>query len=249
MKRFLIAASLLFGVALAQTATAQVAVINIGSQPVWGPVGYDYVEYYYLPDIDMYYHVPTQQYVYLVNRRWVFARVLPPHLRGYDIYRGYKVVINEPRPYLYHDRYRKHYGHYRGRMGQPIIRDSRDNRYFANPGHPEHHRPGYAYRNQNHYRDYYNNRYEPDYRRPNNRDRDREAPGGDWRNDTRNNNDNRFRDDNGNQFRNDKNNRLRNDNNRSRYDDNRFRGDNNNRFRNEQGNKDQYNNRYNRGRN
>lgn len=25
--------------------------INIGSQPAWGPVGYDYVDYYYMPDI------------------------------------------------------------------------------------------------------------------------------------------------------------------------------------------------------
>ena len=65
MKKLFIAASLLLGFALVQPATAQVSVnINIGSQPVWGPVGYDYVEYYYLPDIDMYYHVPTQQYVY-----------------------------------------------------------------------------------------------------------------------------------------------------------------------------------------
>ena len=41
-----------------QKASAQVKVgvnINIGSQPEWGPRGYDYVEYYYLPDIEMYY--------------------------------------------------------------------------------------------------------------------------------------------------------------------------------------------------
>jgi hypothetical protein len=44
---------------------AQVRVnINIGSQPVWGPVGYDHVDYYYLPDIETYYYVPTRQFVY-----------------------------------------------------------------------------------------------------------------------------------------------------------------------------------------
>jgi hypothetical protein len=46
-------------------ASAQVRVnINIGSQPVWGPVGYDHVDYYYLPDIETYYYVPTRQFVY-----------------------------------------------------------------------------------------------------------------------------------------------------------------------------------------
>ncbi len=29
--------------------------INVDRQPVWGPTGYDYVEYYYLPDIEVYY--------------------------------------------------------------------------------------------------------------------------------------------------------------------------------------------------
>ncbi len=32
---------------------------NIGSQPAWGPAGYDYVHYYYLPDLDAYYDVLT----------------------------------------------------------------------------------------------------------------------------------------------------------------------------------------------
>lgn len=32
---------------------------NIVSQPVWGPTGYDYARYYYLPDIDAYYSIPN----------------------------------------------------------------------------------------------------------------------------------------------------------------------------------------------
>jgi len=184
MKKFIIAASLLLGVALAVPATAQVSVnINIGSQPVWGPVGYDYVEYYYLPDIDMYYHVPTQQYVYLVNGRWVYTRVLPPYYSSYDFYRGYKVVINEPRPYLYHDRYRANYAQYRGRMSQPVIRDSRDSRYYGNPGHPQYNQRVYANRNQNQPRNQYSERNQPDYRQQN----DRVNPNSNSRSDIRNN--------------------------------------------------------------
>ncbi|GEO02535.1 hypothetical protein AAE02nite_01990 [Adhaeribacter aerolatus] len=216
MKKFFIAAGLLLGVTLTLPAAAQLSVINISSQPVWGPVGYDYVEYYYLPDIDIYYHVPTQQYVYFVNRHWVYSRVLPPHLRYYDFYRGYKVVMNEPRPYQYHDRYRRDYGHYRGRMGQPVIRDSRDARYFGNLGHPQYNQPRYATRDQDYRRDQYRNRPEPYYRRQKDRIDNRPR-------DERYDSDNRFRNDSDNRYRNDPNNRFRDNDNRFRDNDNRFR--------------------------
>ena len=53
-------------------------------------------------------------------------------------YRGYKVVINEPRPYLHHDVYYKKYYGYRGRSGQPFIRDSREEKYWQIKEHPQH---------------------------------------------------------------------------------------------------------------
>ncbi|PSL46512.1 hypothetical protein CLV51_103492 [Chitinophaga niastensis] len=113
--------------------SAQVRVnINIGSQPVWGPTGYDYAQYYYMPDIDAYYYIPDRQFVYLEGNRWVFGASLPSRY-NYDLYRGYKVVINDPRPYLRPDIYRERYGRYRGWYGrQPVIRDSRDERYYGN---------------------------------------------------------------------------------------------------------------------
>jgi len=190
MKKLIIAASLLLGFALVQPVAAQVSVnINIGSQPVWGPVGYDYVEYYYLPDLDIYYHVPTQEYVYLVNGRWVFSRILPPYYSNYDFYRGYKVVINEPRPYLYHNRYRANYAQYRGRMSQPVIRDSRDSRYYGNAGHPQYNRQVYANQNQAQPRYESRNRYETNNGRQNERVITREQP----RTESRNTNNNRSR--------------------------------------------------------
>jgi hypothetical protein len=112
--------------------------INIGIQPIWGPVGYDEADYYYLPDIDAYYDVPHRQYVYMENNVWVTRGYLPPRYSNYDLYSGHKVVINEPRPWMHHDRYRTEYIQYRGRHDQQPIRDSRDNRYYANPGHPHH---------------------------------------------------------------------------------------------------------------
>ncbi len=118
---------------------AQVSInVNIGTQPLWGPVGYDYVDYYYVPDIEMYYSVPTHQYTYFDGGRWITVRSLPPRYANFDLYHAHKVVINERSPWLHHDRYRTEYVRYKGKHDQMIIRDSHDERYFANPRHPEH---------------------------------------------------------------------------------------------------------------
>src|SRR4029079_7753755 len=101
--------------------------VNIGSQPVWGPVGYDHVEYYYLPDIEAYYYVPRHQFVYLSGNRWIFSTSLPYRYRNYNLYSGYKVVINEPRPYLNFTTQRITYAKYKGNNGrQVIIKNSND---------------------------------------------------------------------------------------------------------------------------
>lgn len=93
--------------------SAQVRVgvtINIGDQPRWRLAGYDYVEYYYLPDIETYYYVPTHQFIYLSNGRWVFSASLPNQYRSYNLYSGYKVVINRPNAYYYYKEHRVRYG-------------------------------------------------------------------------------------------------------------------------------------------
>src|SRR5689334_10826346 len=68
---------------------------NIGTQPVWGPVGYDEVEYYYFPDIETYYNVPQRKFYYQVGSRWVGRTSLPSRYRDYDLYTSYKVVVND----------------------------------------------------------------------------------------------------------------------------------------------------------
>lgn len=126
---------LFFSMAIQQQTHAQVKInINLGGQPVWGPVGYDRVDYYYLPDIDAYYNVPQRQFIYLEGNRWIFSYALPSRYGGYDLYNGYKVVVNDPRPYLRPDVYRVKYGKYKGGKGpkQLIIRDSHDERYKNN---------------------------------------------------------------------------------------------------------------------
>jgi len=112
--------------------------VNIGVQPMWGPVGYDHAEYYYMPDIETYYYVPKHRFIYLEGDRWVTRTALPQRYRGYDLYTIHKVVINEPRPYLRHHEYRERYVSYRGRHEQEVIRNSHESRYWENKHHPEH---------------------------------------------------------------------------------------------------------------
>src|SRR5678816_350394 len=97
MKKLVLITVILFASIVAtKSALSQVSLginVNIGTQPVWGPVGYDYVEYYYLPDVDVYYYVPRRQFIYLSGGHWIFASSLPVRYRSYNLYSGYKVVI------------------------------------------------------------------------------------------------------------------------------------------------------------
>lgn len=126
---------------LANTINAQVSFslnFNIDRQPIWGPTGYDHVEYYYLPDIDMYYYVPQHRFYYNEGGRWIGRSSLPSRYRNYDLYNSYKVVVNEREPWRNAETYREKYSSYKGRHDQQPIRDSRDSKYFVNKNHPEH---------------------------------------------------------------------------------------------------------------
>jgi hypothetical protein len=119
--------------------------LNIGTQPVWGPEGYDQADYYYLPDIESYYSVSTHQFIYMNGGRWIYANNLPPRYANYDLYSGYKVVVNRPRPYLNFNQDRAQYARYRGYRGhQVVIRDSKDERYHGRGGNPHGMSPGQA---------------------------------------------------------------------------------------------------------
>ncbi len=104
--------------------------VNIGLQPAWGPTGYDNANYYYLPDLGVYYDVPRGLFVYFDMGRWNFNPSLPAWFGNYDLYHSYKVVVNDRNPWLRNDYSKAQYDNYRGRY-QPVIRDNRDNRYYA----------------------------------------------------------------------------------------------------------------------
>lgn len=137
MKQIMLGILLLGSMLASNKAGAQVN-INIGLQPAWGPVGYQHVDYYYLPDIESYYYVPRRQFIYFNNGRWVHSAGLPVAYRSYNLYSGYKVVVNEPRPYLRHATYKVKYAKYKGVRGkQASLKSSKANgpKYTAGKNH------------------------------------------------------------------------------------------------------------------
>ncbi len=106
---------------LAKIVTAQVSVnINFGTPPLWGPVGYTEVRYYYLPDVEAYYDIQTSMFIYYGGGVWISRSYLPARYRDYDLYSGYKVVLTDYRgntPYVYFDKHKAKY--YKGYRGAP----------------------------------------------------------------------------------------------------------------------------------
>ena len=145
-KKVLLAFLIGFTSFFASTSNAQISInFNVGSQPLWGPVGYDRADYYYMPDIDTYYSVPARQYVYKQNDKWLFSNALPSRHSGYNLYNGYKVVMNSPRPYLSYNTHKVKYAKYKGyKSKQPSIRYSNDAKYYVVKGHPKGGAPGHA---------------------------------------------------------------------------------------------------------
>ena len=104
---------------MAVSTQAQVSVnVNLGSPPMWGPVGYSEARYYYLPDVEAYYDVPSSMFIYQSGGVWVHRTYLPTRYRNYDLYSGYKVVMNDyhgGRPYSHYNDDRHNYARgYRG---------------------------------------------------------------------------------------------------------------------------------------
>ena len=107
--------------------------VHIGTPPAWGPSGYNDVRYYYLPDVEAYYDVQTSMFIYISGNRWIHRSYLPTRYRNYDLYHGYKVVMNDYRgnsPYAHFREHRMKYGKgYRGREQHNIgERDNRNDR-------------------------------------------------------------------------------------------------------------------------
>jgi len=105
----------LFGIALgiAGITQAQVSVnLSFGTPPMWGPMGYSQVRYYYLPDVEAFYDVQSSMFIYYGGGKWVHRTYLPSRYRNYDLYSGYKVVMSDYQgntPYVHYKEYKRKY--------------------------------------------------------------------------------------------------------------------------------------------
>ncbi len=129
MKKILFLAAvvgaLLFG---APQANAQT--INISIQPSWGPAGYDYAEFYYLPELNIYYDVINGLYYYLSGSQWIGRKTLPVKYKKYNLHDMYKVVLNgKPQPWLDNKQHKKDYKCFINDRTQTPIRHTTDPKY------------------------------------------------------------------------------------------------------------------------
>ena len=94
--------------------------VNIGTPPKWAPETPATVEYYYIPDVQAYYDIRQTQFIYFGNGKWKRSKNLPYAYRNYNLYSGYKVILNDyhgPSPYNYYKQHKVKY--YKGYNGKP----------------------------------------------------------------------------------------------------------------------------------
>ncbi|HZY37509.1 MAG TPA: hypothetical protein VFE53_12715 [Mucilaginibacter sp.] len=120
-KLMILSAVAMSGLMIYNTADAQIRVgVNLGIQPQ--PVIYTQApaiaaapafgngdDYYYLPDLGVYYDVTDQCYVYFDGTEWVFSAYLPGQYANYDWTTARRFEIRAFRPYQRDDFYRERY--------------------------------------------------------------------------------------------------------------------------------------------
>ncbi|MBE0391869.1 hypothetical protein [Flavobacterium sp. PL002] len=134
---------------ITSTSNAQLSInLNIGNAPVYHNNTNVAVGYYYLPDIQSYYDVRANQYIYLNRGNWVRSRNLPTQYRNYNYKTGYKVVLNDyhgNEPYRnYKNDHTKYYVGYRG-SAQKVVLNRNNNTVVYNNN------KNYKYNGYNHY--------------------------------------------------------------------------------------------------
>jgi len=124
MKKKILPIAIILSVLLISTAEAQVRVnlnVNVGPRPAWGLPGNYTGDFYYFPEIDVYYNIPQRRFIYLDRGNWIYVNELPRAYRGFDLYRGNKIVINDPNPFVRPHYYRERYGRQYMAYRPPVV--------------------------------------------------------------------------------------------------------------------------------
>ncbi len=108
-------------VCLGGAVQAQISIhLDLGTPPRWAPAGHSDVRYYYLPDVEAYYDVPSSMFIYFNGITWVHRSSLPGRFRNYDLYKGYKVQMTDYRGNVPYSHFREHKMKYaKGYRGEP----------------------------------------------------------------------------------------------------------------------------------
>ncbi len=108
---------LVIALSFASVATAQISthkVVKVQA-PIWAQSNGVAANYYYLPEIDSYYDVPAQQFIYLNNSNvWIKSKRVPAAHKAYNLKNGKIIYLTEykgRKPYLHHKSHKaKYYG-------------------------------------------------------------------------------------------------------------------------------------------
>ncbi len=133
MKRMIFMLLLILGMGLWQNMQAQIININLtlnsDRQPAWGPAGFDYAPYYYIPAINVYYEVNSARFYYQNGSVWIYSTTLPPAYRNRDLHTLYKVVLKEPTPWIYNKNHKTAYKKYKKNSTQLTLQKAHHNQY------------------------------------------------------------------------------------------------------------------------
>lgn len=84
------------------------------NNPSWAPPYYNGSRYYYFPDMEMYYDLADQDFVYLNNGQWLFSSTLPSVYANIDLFNSFVITLNLSvyQPWMHHQYYVSHYPRY-----------------------------------------------------------------------------------------------------------------------------------------
>ncbi len=82
--------------------------------PGWAPAYFPGVRYYYIPDIEAFYDLSNQDFVYLDDGQWLFSYGLPPMYSGFDLYNAFVIALDADvfQPWMHYQFYVSNYPRY-----------------------------------------------------------------------------------------------------------------------------------------
>jgi len=136
----LLTASMFTGCTVFSTMTPTTTVVQetTYSNPQWAPPYYPGARYYYLPDIECYYDLSANEFIYLYDGQWNYSRTIPYMYSNFQLDNCFTVVLSTEvyRPWLHHQYYVSHYpryyySDYYDHSNIPYVRGFNENRRSA----------------------------------------------------------------------------------------------------------------------